>query len=74
MKWLLPFPISFVPFFREIAAVVVVIVTCFTILFPGRSPRGAFDFVEGVTRWHVRVIAYAFPLVTDRYPPFQMEP
>ncbi len=31
-----------------------------------------FDFVEGVIRWNVRVIAYAFTLVTDRYPPFRL--
>ena len=45
------------------------------ILFRQKYPRwGAFDFVEGVIRWHNRVIAYAFTLVTDRYPPFQLEP
>jgi hypothetical protein len=30
------------------------------------------DFVEGVIRWHNRVIAYALVLVTDRYPPFRL--
>jgi hypothetical protein len=33
-----------------------------------------FDFVEGVIRWHNRVIAYALTLVTDRYPPFRLSP
>jgi hypothetical protein len=50
---------------------VVVIVAWFAILFTGRYPRGMFDFVEGVIRWHNRVIAYALVLVTDRYPPFR---
>jgi hypothetical protein len=34
--------------------------------------QGMFDFVEGVIRWNIRVIAYALTLVTDRYPPFQL--
>jgi hypothetical protein len=28
--------------------------------------------VEGVIRWHNRVIVYAWVLVTDRYPPFRL--
>ncbi|HUZ38094.1 MAG TPA: DUF4389 domain-containing protein [Streptosporangiaceae bacterium] len=74
VKWLLAIPHYIVLFFLDIAVVLVVIVTWFTILFTGRYSRGAFDFVEGVIRWHNRVIAYAFTLVTDRYPPFQLEP
>ena len=74
VKWLLAIPHYGVLFFLDIAAVVVVIVTWFTILFTGRYPRGMFGFVEGVIRWHNRVIAYAFTLVTDRYPPFRLDP
>jgi hypothetical protein len=59
-------------FFLWIAALVVVIVAWFAILFTGRYPRGMFEFVEGVIRWHNRVIAYAWVLVTDRYPPFRL--
>jgi len=29
---------------------------------------------EGVIRWHNRVVAYALTLVTDRYPPFRLDP
>jgi hypothetical protein len=51
---------------------VVVIVAWFAILFTGRYPRGMFGFVEGVIRWHNRVVGYALILVTDRYPPFSL--
>ncbi|MGD0376649.1 MAG: DUF4389 domain-containing protein [Streptosporangiaceae bacterium] len=74
VKWLLAIPHYIVLFFLDIALVVVVIVTWFAILFTGRYPRGMFDFVEGVIRWHNRVIAYALTLVTDRYPPFRLAP
>jgi len=52
----------------------VVIVAWFAIVFTGRYPRGLFDFVAGVTRWHNRVIGYALTLVTDAYPPFRLAP
>jgi Domain of unknown function (DUF4389) len=74
VKWFLAIPHYVVLAFLEIALVVVVIVAWFTIVFTGRYPRGMFDFVEGVIRWHNRVIAYAFVLVTDRYPPFRLAP
>jgi hypothetical protein len=72
VKWLLAIPHYIVLFFLDIAALVVVIVVWFAILFTGRYPRGLFDFVEGVIRWHNRVIAYSLVLVTDRYPPFSL--
>ena len=74
MKWLLAIPHYIVLFFLDIAALVVVIVTWFAILFTGRYPRGMFDFVEGVIRWHNRVVGYALTLVTDQYPPFRLAP
>ena len=74
VKWLLAIPHYIVLFFLDIAAVVVVIVTWFAILFTGRYPRGMFDFVEGVIRWHNRVVGYVLTLVTDRYPPFRLGP
>ena len=74
VKWLLAIPHYIVLFFLDIAAFFAVIVTWFAILFTGRYPRSIFTFVEGVFRWHNRVVAYAFTLVTDRYPPFRLAP
>ncbi len=74
VKWLLAIPHYVVLFFLDIAVVVVVIIAWFAILFTRRYPRGLFAFVEGVFRWHNRVIAYALVLVTDQYPPFRLSP
>ncbi len=70
VKWFLAIPHYIVLFFLWFAGVILVIGAWFAILFTGRYPRGIFDFVEGVIRWHNRVVGYAFILVTDRYPPF----
>src|ERR671931_1023572 len=74
VKWFLAIPHYIVLIFLDIAAVIVLIVAWFAILFTGRYPRGIFDFVEGVIRWHNRVVGYALTLVTDRYPPFSLAP
>jgi hypothetical protein len=74
VKWLLAIPHYIVLFFLDIAVVVVVVVAWFAVVFTGRYPRGLFDFVQGVIRWHNRVVAYALILATDAYPPFQLRP
>ena len=74
VKWLLAIPHYIVLFFLEIGAVVAVIIAWFAILFTGRYPRGLFDYVEGVIRWHNRVVGYAIVLITDTYPPFRLAP
>ena len=74
VKWFLAIPHYIVLIFLWLAAIVCVILAWFAILFTGRYPRGLFDFVVGVGRWTNRVTAYAFVLVTDKYPPFQLSP
>ena len=74
VKWFLAIPHYVVLVFLGLAAIVCVIIAWFAILFTGRYPRGVFDYVEGVIRWHNRVIGYAFILVTDAYPPFRLRP
>jgi hypothetical protein len=72
VKWLLAIPHYIVLMVLWIVAIVVTVIAWFAILIVGRYPRGMFDFVVGVDRWSYRVIAYAFLLTTDRYPPFRL--
>jgi len=72
VKWLLAIPHYIVLFFLAIAAFFAAICAWFAILATGQYPRALFDFIVGVGRWGLRVDAYAFLLVTDRYPPFSL--
>ena len=72
VKWLLAIPHYIVLAFLAIGAIVVWVVAWFAILFTGRYPRPLFNYMVGVSRWGLRVQAYAFLLVTDRYPPFRL--
>ena len=72
VKWFLAIPHFIVLFFLAIGAFFAVIAAWFAILFTGRYPRGLFDYLVGVSRWALRVQAYAMLLVTDRYPPFSL--
>lgn len=74
VKWLLAIPHYIILYFLGIAVAVVTIIAWFAILFTEYYPRGLFDFVEGIYRWSNRVTAYALVLVTDEYPPFQLNP
>jgi|SRR5689334_20975494 hypothetical protein len=73
VKWFLAIPHYFVLIILTAAAFFAVIIGWFAILFTGRFPPGLFGFVVGVGRWWLRVQAYAFLLVTDRYPPFALD-
>ena len=72
VKWFLAIPHYVVLAFLYLVSIFAVIFAWFAILFTGRYPRGLFDFVVSVLRWHNRVIGYAFILATDRYPPFAL--
>ena len=69
VKWLLAIPHYVVLFFLWIGALVSIVIAWFAILFTGTYPRSLFNYVVGVLRWNNRVMAYAFTLVTDQYPP-----
>jgi len=73
VKWFLAIPHYFVLFFLVLAAFVVTIIAWVMIMITGEYPKNLFDFVVGVTRWSLRVQAYAFLLTTDEYPPFSLK-
>ena len=72
VKWLLAIPHYVVLMVLWSIAIVAVVAAWFAVVITGRYPRALFDFVVGVGRWSLRVDAYAFLLVTDRYPPFSL--
>jgi len=74
VKWLLALPHYLVLAVLWLGAILAVIAAWFAILATGRYPRALFHYVEGVLRWQLRVVAYAFILVTDEYPPFRLAP
>ncbi len=73
VKWFLAIPHYFVLFFLVIAVFWSTVIAWFAILFTGTYPKSLFDFVVGVSRWSIRVTAYAFLLTTDQYPPFSLK-
>ena len=72
VKWILAIPHHIVLAFLVVGEAVVVVIAWFAIILTGRYPRGMFHYVVGVHRWALRVNAYAFLLITGRYPPFSL--
>ncbi|NNL47849.1 MAG: DUF4389 domain-containing protein [Acidimicrobiia bacterium] len=73
VKWFLAIPHYIVLIFLAAGALIAIVIAWFAILITGTYPRSLFDYVVGVGRWGLRVQAYAFLLITDRYPPFSLQ-
>ncbi len=74
IKWFLLIPHYVALVVLGIASVFALIIAWFAILFRSQYPRELFNFIVGVNRWYLRVNAYGFLLITDRYPPFRLGP
>ncbi len=72
-KWALAIPHYIVLAFLSVGLIIAVFLAWLSILFTGNYPKPLFDYVEGVMRWFARVSAYAFMMLTDRYPPFSLK-
>lgn len=69
LRFLWIIPAALIAIAVGVAAVVVIVVAWFAILFTGRQPRGMFDFLLRALRYVLRVQSYAL-LLTDTYPKF----
>jgi hypothetical protein len=72
IKWLLLIPQYIALFFLAIGAMVVAFLAFFATLFTGRYPEGMWNYMVGVHRYSLRVMAYHM-LITDVYPAFSLD-
>jgi hypothetical protein len=72
-KWILAIPHYVVLAVLSPIALLLVMIGWLVILFTGNFPEGFHKFIVGVNRWGQRVMAYAFLLTTDEYPPFSLD-
>ena len=72
VKWLLVLPHYIVTNWLVVLQTIAVFIAWLAILFSGEYPRLLFTFMLNVERWNLRIEAYAFLLITDRYPPFRL--
>ncbi len=72
VKWLLALPHLLVLEVFDDFALLLALIALFGILFTRRYPVGLFELNLGFLRWQARALAYA-GLLTDKYPPYQLE-
>lgn len=72
VKWFLAIPHFIALVVLSIVAIPVLIGTWFSVLFTGKYPESAWNYVTGLLRWSFRVQSYTSVLSTDKYPPFTL--
>src|SRR5665647_2341609 len=73
VKFLALIPHFLLLIFLGIAQFFVALVAQVAVAISGEYPAGMFAFVTGVLRWSTRVAAFVLSL-SDRYPPFTLQP
>lgn len=68
-RFLLAIPHYIVLLFYALAALVVVIIAWFALLFTGQWPPALYEFMAGFLRFYARYNCYVY-LTVDRFPPF----
>jgi hypothetical protein len=51
---------------------ILLLIALVALLITARYPKGRYDFVIGINRWAIRVLAY-ISLMRDEYPPFRLD-
>jgi hypothetical protein len=70
--------ILFIPHYFLLGAVgtvasIAAVIAWFAALFTGRLPDGIRTFLAGYLQYQARVSAWAYQLLTDEYPPFELQ-
>ena len=73
VKWFLAIPLYVVGAVYFVVTIIYTIIAWFNILFTGKYPKFAINFVVGTIQYWNRVTGYAFILVTDEYPSFSLK-
>jgi len=66
-------PHMFILSFRAIWVGILSFISWWAVLFTGKYPKYAFDWVSGTIRWQIRLYLYT-GFMTDKYPAFTGEP
>jgi hypothetical protein len=73
VKWFLAIPLYVVGAIYLLVTIIYTVLAWFSIVFTGKYPKFAIDFVVGTVQFWNRVTGYAFILVTDEYPTFSVK-
>ena len=73
VKWIAAIPHYFALAGLLFGILIAVGIGWLSILATGKFPKFLHEYIVGVLRYHLRVMAYAILLTSDSYPPFSIE-